>query len=99
MTNEQLAFIEACSGIAPDEVTEIFLTKLDDHDAFFEEYQEYYSGLADAYQVWCMARSFFTTQRKLVGIAPEEYPDVRYQRETYYAGIEWAQQKLMEKNT
>ena len=34
-----------------------------------------------------------------IGIAPEEYPDVRYQRETYYAGIKWAEDRLREKNT
>jgi len=34
-----------------------------------------------------------------VGLTEEEYPDVRYQRETYYAGIKWAEDKLKEKNT
>lgn len=36
---------------------------------------------------------------KWVGLTPEEYPDVRYQRETYYAGIKWAEDRLREKNT
>ena len=38
-------------------------------------------------------------QRTWVGLTPEEYPDVRYQRETYYAGIKWAEDRLREKNT
>ena len=38
-------------------------------------------------------------EREWVGLTEEEYPDVRYQRETYYAGIKWAEDKLKEKNT
>ena len=38
-------------------------------------------------------------ERDWVGLTDEEYPDVRYQRETYYAGIKWAEDKLKEKNT
>ena len=38
-------------------------------------------------------------EREWVGLTEDEYPDVRYQRETYYAGIKWAEAKLKEKNT
>ena len=38
-------------------------------------------------------------KQEWVGLTDEEYPDVRYQRETYYAGIKWAEDRLKEKNT
>ena len=40
-----------------------------------------------------------SAEREWVGLTEDEYPDVRYQRETYYAGIKWAEAKLKEKNT
>ena len=40
-----------------------------------------------------------SAEREWVGLTEDEYPDVRYQRETYYAGIKWAEAQLKEKNT
>ena len=46
-----------------------------------------------------VSKYYSTPQSTWVGLTPEEYPDVRYQRETYYAGIKWAEDRLREKNT
>lgn len=43
--------------------------------------------------------NFVFRQKQWVNIDSADYPDVRYQRETYYAGIEWAQKRLKDLNT
>ena len=38
-------------------------------------------------------------QRKWVGLDEIQKPDIRYQTETFFAGAEWAERMLKEKNT
>ena len=61
-TDEQLAFIKAYStnvAVADDDVIKAFLLS-DDHDEFYKDHSDTYSGLADARGVWQDAKRFFT---------------------------------------
>jgi hypothetical protein len=65
------AFIEAYSmnvSDAPDDVVKEFLNSRDDHDKFYDEYSEYYSGLADAHGVWESALAYAANQVERLGI-------------------------------
>jgi hypothetical protein len=79
----------------------IDLTKLPPDDAERIAYAEGFTGVGALFAR--ISDLEFTLQaiqeKEWVNIAPAEYPDVRYQRETYYAGIEWAQKRLQELNT
>jgi len=60
-TEEQQAFMDAYHsnvGSAPSEVVKLFLLNKD-HDDFYEDHSEYYSGLADAHGVWEDAKRYF----------------------------------------
>jgi hypothetical protein len=64
-TEEQQAFMEAYHsnvGCAPPDVVKLFLLTKDD-DNFYEDYSEYYSGLADARGVWEDAKSYFKDKK------------------------------------
>ena len=61
-TDEQLAFIKAYStnvAVADDHVVKAFVLS-DDHDEFYKDHSDTYSGLADAHGVWRDAKQFFT---------------------------------------
>ena len=63
-TDEQLAFIKAYStnvAVADDEVTKAFVLS-DDHDEFYKDHSDTYSGLADAHGVWRDAKNFFAQE-------------------------------------
>lgn len=79
----------------------IDLTKLPPDDAERIAYAEGFTGVGALFAR--IADLEFTLQaiqeKQWVKIDPAEYPDVRYQRETYYAGIEWAEKRLQELNT
>ena len=60
-TDEQLAFIQAYGrnvAYADDEVVKAFVLS-DDHDEFYKDHSDTYSGLADARGVWEDAKRFF----------------------------------------
>lgn len=64
-TDEQLAFIKAYStnvAVADDDVVKAFLL-IDDHDEFYKDHSDTYSGLADARGVWEDAKRFFTKEK------------------------------------
>ena len=64
-TDEQLAFIKAYStnvAVADDEVTKAFVLS-GDHDEFYKDHSDTYSGLADARGVWEDAKRFFTKEK------------------------------------
>ena len=66
-TAEQLAFIKAYStnvAVADDEAIKAFVLS-DDHDEFYKDHSDTYSGLADARGVWEDAKRFFTNQLTL----------------------------------
>ena len=79
----------------------IDLTKLPPDDAERIAYAEGFTGEGALFAR--IADLEFTLQaiqeKQWVKIDPADYPDVRYQRETYYAGIEWAEKRLQELNT
>ena len=56
LTPDDLEFIEAYDrnvSDAPREVVRLYLLSFDDFSkAFYEDYSEYYTGLADAHGVW-----------------------------------------------
>jgi hypothetical protein len=59
-TADELAFIDAyCANVAdaPREVVEDFMVRGDER-AFYDDYSEYYTGLADAYTVWSDALAY-----------------------------------------
>lgn len=61
-TDEQRAFIKAYStnvAVADDDVVKAFIL-IDDHDEFYKDHSDTYSGLADARGVWEDAKRFFT---------------------------------------
>lgn len=61
LTPDQIAFVDAyCLAVcdAPRDIVEAFIRE-DDGDKFSEEYGlEYYSGLADAHNMWDLALQF-----------------------------------------
>lgn len=60
-TEEQLAFIKAYSqnvAVADDDVVKAFVLS-DDHDEFYKDHSDSYTGLADARGVWEDARRYF----------------------------------------
>lgn len=60
-TEEQQAFMKAYLNNvadAPIQVVQAFILSKEDDD-FYEDYTEYYSGLADARGVWEDAKTFF----------------------------------------
>ena len=61
LTPDQIAFVDAyCLAVcdAPRDIVEAFMRE-DDCDKFCEEYGlEYYSGLADAHNMWDLALQF-----------------------------------------
>jgi hypothetical protein len=64
-TEEQLAFIKAYStnvAVADDDVVKAFVL-IDDHDEFYKDHSDIYSGLADARGVWEDAKRFFTKEK------------------------------------
>jgi hypothetical protein len=64
-TEEQLAFIKAYStnvAVADDDVVKAFVL-IDDHDEFYKDHSDTYSGLADARGVWEDAKRFFTKEK------------------------------------
>ena len=64
-TDEQIAFIKAYStnvAVADDEVTKAFGLS-GDHDEFYKDHSDTYSGLADARGVWEDAKRFFTKEK------------------------------------
>ena len=66
-TDEQLAFIKAYStnvAVADDDVVKAFVLS-DDHDEFYKDHSDTYSGLADARGVWEDAKRFFANQSTL----------------------------------
>ena len=79
----------------------IDLTKLPPEDAERIAYAEGFTGTAALFAR--ISDLEFTLQaiqeKEWVKIDPADYPDIRYQRETYYAGIEWAENRLKELNT
>ena len=79
----------------------IDLSKLPPEDAERIAYAEGFTGVSELFAR--IADLEFTLQaiqeKEWVKIDPADYPDVRYQRETYYAGIEWAENRLKELNT
>jgi len=63
-TAEQLAFIKAYStnvAVADDDVVKAFVLS-DDHDEFYKDHSDTYSGLADAHGVWRDAKNFFAQE-------------------------------------
>ncbi len=63
-TDEQLAFIKAYStnvAVADDHVVKAFVLS-DDHDEFYKDHSDTYSGLADAHGVWRDAKNFFAQE-------------------------------------
>jgi len=63
-TDEQLAFIKAYStnvAVADDHVVKAFVLS-DDHDEFYKDHSDTYSGLADAHGVWRDAKNFFAKE-------------------------------------
>ena len=63
-TDEQLAFIKAYStnvAVADDYVVKAFVLS-DDHDEFYKDHSDTYSGLADARGVWEDAKRFFAQE-------------------------------------
>ena len=63
-TEEQLAFIKAYStnvAVADDDVVKAFVLS-DDHDEFYKDHSDTYSGLADAHGVWRDAKNFFAQE-------------------------------------
>ena len=61
-SDEQLAFIKSYStnvAVADDDVAKAFIL-IDDHDEFYKDHSDTYSGLADARGVWEDAKRFFT---------------------------------------
>jgi hypothetical protein len=61
-TDEQLAFIKAYGrnvAYADDSVVKAFCLS-DDHDEFYKDHSDFYTGLADARGVWEDAKKFFT---------------------------------------
>lgn len=79
----------------------IDLTKLPPEDAERIAYAEGFTGVGALFaRISDLEHALhMMEQKQWVKIDPAEYPDVRYQRETYYAGIEWAQKRLEELNT
>jgi hypothetical protein len=64
-TDEQLAFIKAYStnvAVADDDVAKAFVLS-GDHDEFYKDHSDTYSGLADARGVWEDAKRFFTKEK------------------------------------
>lgn len=61
LRSDQIAFVDAyCLAVcdAPRDIVEAFIRE-DDGDKFSEEYGlEYYSGLADAHNIWDLALQF-----------------------------------------
>jgi hypothetical protein len=60
-TEEQIAFIQAYGrnvAVADDEVVKAFVLS-DDHDEYYKDHSDTYSGLADARGVWEDAKRFF----------------------------------------
>lgn len=63
-TDEQLAFIKAYStnvAVADDDVAKAFVLS-NDHDEFYKDHSDTYSGLADAHGVWRDAKNFFAKE-------------------------------------
>lgn len=84
----------------------IDLTKLPPEDAERIAYTEGFTGVGELFarisDLECTLEALTDEQnrpRTWVEIDPANYPDVRYQQETYYAGIKWAQDRLKELNT
>tara|TARA_R110000868_G_scaffold1152_2_gene8833 strand:+ start:128 stop:517 length:390 start_codon:yes stop_codon:yes gene_type:complete len=60
-TDEQLAFIKSYStnvAVAEDEIIKAFVLS-ENHDEFYKDHSDTYSGLADARGVWEDARRYF----------------------------------------
>lgn len=79
----------------------IDLTKLPPDDAERIAYTEGFTGVGELFaRISDLEHTLHMMEEKeWVEIDPADYPDVRYQRETYYAGIKWAQDRLKELNT
>ena len=63
-TDEQLAFIKSYStnvAVADDDVAKAFVLS-SDHDEFYKDHSDTYSGLADARGVWEDAKRFFAQE-------------------------------------